>query len=233
MRRSHAVARYVKEMGKGIADEIFLLDTVASLYGRNSIGNIIRMAADNCFTPIAVGGGLRTIRDIQNCFGEQGGDKVAVCTASFWDGDNGRDSEDIIGLVAEKYGNQAISLQLDAKRIASGRWRAYSNGAREDTGRDAVEWAREAVERGVGEVIATSIDQQGTYAGFDYDLIHALSDLRVPCVASGGLGIPGHAVRAYRAGADAIAVSNAIHAGRCTINEIKQALQEDGVSVRL
>lgn len=153
-----------------------------------------------------------------------GADKIVLNTAA-------TQRPGLIDELARKFGSQAVVLQLDAKR-KNGGWEAYCDGGRQPTGRDAIEWAREAVDRGAGEILATSIDHEGVRAGFAFDLTEAVATVSVPVIASGGFGAPHHAVEAYEAGASGIAIASALHYNKTTINEIREALRHAGIAVR-
>lgn len=205
------------------ADEIFYLDAVASLYGRNSLSDLVRRGTECAFVPVAVGGGITSIDQARLLF-DAGADKVAINTAAIY-------RPGILTDLARKFGSQAVVLQLDAKR-RNGGWEAYCDGGRQPTGRDALEWATEAVDRGAGEILVTSIDHEGVRAGFALDLIGAVARLPVPVIASGGFGVPHHAVEAYETGVSGVAIAGALHYGKTTINEIREALRQAGIAVR-
>ena len=214
------VARYDAEG----ADELLYLDVVASLYGRNSLHGLVREATTAAFMPVTVGGGIKSLDDVKTLF-DSGADKIAVNTAFIR-------RPELITEIARKYGSQAVVLQLDAKRKGDG-WEAYCDGGRQPTGLPVIRWAAEAVERGAGEILVTSIDREGTRAGFDLALIEALSPLPVPVVAAGGFGAPLHAVEAYRSGASGIAIAGALHYRRVSLGDIRAALRQAGTAVRM
>lgn len=211
------------EYDRAFADELVFLDAVASLYGRSSLYGVVSRVAEVAFVPCTVGGGLSNVSGCRELF-YGGADKVAVNTAAL-------QSPRLLTDIAQKYGSQAVVLQLDAKR-KNGGWEAYCDGGRQPTGRCALDWANEAVDRGAGEVLVTSIDHEGVRAGFDLDLIGEIAVLPVPVVASGGFSAPHHAVEAERAGASGVAIASALHYGKTTIKEIRQALSEAGIAVR-
>jgi cyclase len=204
-------------------DEIAFMDVVASLYGRNHLAGIIRRVGDMAFVPLTVFGGVSNVRDMRALL-LAGADKVGVNTAA-------TKRPAVLSELAEKIGSQSVVLQLDAKRKGNS-WEAYCEGGRQPTGRDAIEWAREAVDRGAGEVLVTSIDCEGVRAGFDLALLRSLSALPVPVVAAGGFGTPPHAVEAWKAGASGIAIAGALHYGCVTLEEIRTELANAGASVR-
>ncbi|RYF36627.1 MAG: imidazole glycerol phosphate synthase subunit HisF, partial [Comamonadaceae bacterium] len=163
------------------ADELLFIDIVASLYQRNNLSDIIKRAADRVYVPITVGGGIRSLGDVSTMM-HSGADKVAINTAAI-----GRPA--LLGEVARRYGSQCMVLGVEAKRVAPGKWEAYTDNGRERTGRDVLEWVKEAVDRGAGEILLTSVDQEGTRKGFDLPLVQQVCDaVRVPVTASGGFG---------------------------------------------
>lgn len=216
-------ADYARRYDAQGIDEILYLDVVASLYGRNSLAGLVQQTAEECFVPVTAGGGLSDASDARRLLA-CGADKVGVNTAAIR-------RPDLIEALARRFGSQAVVLQLDAKR-KNGGWEAYCDGGRQPTGRDALVWAAEAVERGCGEILVTSIDREGVSAGFDLDLVSALSCLRVPIVAAGGFGAPSHAVEAYRAGASGVAIAGWLHYNRGKLDEIRAALKSAGIPVR-
>ena len=216
-------AEYAKRYDAQGIDEIYYNDCVASLYGRNSLGKFIQQTSEVCFVPFCVGGAIRSRDSARELF-LAGADKVAVNT-------NAHKIPSLITDLAVKFGSQAVVLQLDAKR-KNGGWDAYCEGGRQPTGRDAVKWAEEAVDRGCGEILVTSIDREGTGVGFDLDLVSAIACQRVPVIACGGFGAPSHAVEAYNVGASGIAIAGALHYNRVKLDEIRAELKQAGVNVR-
>jgi cyclase len=215
-------ARQYYEQG---ADELFYVDVVASLYGRNSLHAIVRHAAQNIFVPLTVGGGIRSVEDVFSVL-RVGADKVSINTAAVL-------RPKLITEVARKFGSQCMVLSIEAKWQGS-HWEAYTENGRERTGLDVVEWARQGVAFGAGEILLTSVDREGTRKGFDIDLIRAVSDVvSVPVIASGGLGRPDHLVDAVQNGhADAIAVADILHYDRATIQDLKDESMAAGIQVR-
>lgn len=207
------------------ADELLFIDIVASLYQRNNLSDIIKRAADKVYVPITVGGGIRTIADVGTMM-MSGADKVAINTAAIA-------RPDLIGEVARRYGSQCMVLSVEAKRVAPGKWEAYTDNGRERTGRDVVEWVREAVQRGAGEVLLTSVDQEGTRKGFDVPLVQAVCDaVRVPVTASGGFGRAEDLQAIAATDVSAVAVADALHWKRMSLSEIKQHARAAGFDVR-
>lgn len=216
----HAVRYYAEG-----ADELLFIDIVASLYQRNNLSDIIKRAADRVYVPITVGGGIRSLADVATMM-HSGADKVAINTAAI-----GR--PELVTEVARRYGSQCMVLGVEAKRIAPGRWEAYTDNGRERTGKDVVQWVREAVERGAGEVLLTSVDQEGTRKGFDLPLVRAVcAAVNVPVTASGGFGEPEHLQALVGSGVSAVAVADALHWKRMGLQEIKQHARTAGFDVR-
>lgn len=208
------------------ADELLYVDVVASLYGRNSLHDIIQSAARDLFVPLTVTGGIRSIDDVRNIL-RAGADKIGINTEA-------TKRPELIREVSRKFGSQCMVLSIEAKRLAPGRWEAYTDNGREKTGLDVVEWAQRGVELGAGEILLTSIDLEGTREGFDIDLIRAVTAaVTVPVIASGGMGSPEHMVDAIGSGgADAIAMADILHYSRYTIGEIRAAARNAGLHVR-
>jgi cyclase len=207
-------------------DEIIYMDTVASLYGRNNLTDIVARTAHDVFVPITVGGGIRSVDDVARVL-RAGGDKVAVNTAVV-----GR--PELISEIARRFGSQCMVLSVEAKRREAGRWECLTDNARETTGLDVVEWVCRAVELGAGEVLLTSVDQEGTRKGFDLELISAVTArISVPVIASGGLGSPSDLVEAVvSGGASAVAVADALHYRRHSAVDFRKAAKEAGIVVR-
>jgi cyclase len=217
----------VRYASEGI-DELLYVDCVASLYGRNGLAELVERVACEVFTPITVAGGIRSVEDAHRIISGAGADKVAVNTAAV-------KRPELLTEIARKFGSQAVVLQIDAKRKGDG-WEAYCEGGRQPTRRDAIEWAKEGIERGAGEILLTSIDQEGTRKGADSLLVAAVvgqSSVTVPVVYSGGLGSRAHAVAAVLSGASAVASAHVLHYRLSTVSEIKQAMSEAGVPTRL
>lgn len=219
--QAHAI-RYYEEG----ADELVYMDIVASLYGRNNLSDIIKRAAENVFVPITVGGGIRSTDDARQML-RSGADKVAINTAAI-----GR--PELISEVAHHFGSQAMVLSIEAKRIGPGKWEAYTDNGRERTGRDAIAWAIEGVERGAGELLVTAVDREGTRQGFDLELLHAVSAaVPVPVIASGGMGTTDHFVDAAKQSTvDGIAMADVLHWKRLSLPSIRSAALAAGLPVR-
>lgn len=208
------------------ADELIYMDVVASLYGRNHLAEIIKEAIKNIFVPLTVGGGIRSVEDAGAVL-RSGADKVAINTAAVA-------SPKLITQIAEKFGNQCMVLSVEAKQMSNQGWEVLTENGRERSGRDVVEWVAEAVDRGAGEILLTSVDREGTRKGFDVDLLRAVSQsVNVPVIASGGMGRPEDAVDAiHNGGVDAIAMADILHYERATIGDIRGVCRSAGLQVR-
>ena len=218
----HEFARRYYEQG---ADELIYIDIVASLYGRSKLTEIVRSAAHDVFVPITVGGGIRTVDDVRELL-RAGADKVAVNTAAVR-------RPALLTEIARRFGSQCVVLSIEAKEQTPGRWEVFTDCGRERSGVDVVEWAEQGVELGVGEILVTSIDREGTRRGFDLALTRAIaSAVRVPVIASGGYGEPAHLTSVVEAGAAAVAVADALHFHRTTIPELRAAAVMSGVRMR-
>jgi imidazole glycerol-phosphate synthase subunit HisF len=216
-------ARYDQEG----ADEIVFLDITATHQKRETIVELARKAADAVFVPFTIGGGIRAVADAQAVL-DAGADKVAVNSAAV-------ERPGLIGELAEVFGAQCVVLAIDAKaRVGGGGWEVFVAGGRTPTGRDVVEWAREGVERGAGEILLTSMDRDGTNDGYDLELTRAVSEaVGVPVIASGGAGELDHLVDALEVGASAVLCASIFHYGAHTVGEAKAHLDAAGIPVRL
>ena len=208
------------------ADELVFLDITATHEKRDTMVELARRTADNVFVPFTIGGGIRSVADAQAVL-DAGADKISVNSAAV-----ARPA--LVDELADRLGAQCVVLAIDAKRRADGGgWEVFVAGGRTPTGRDAVEWAREGVERGAGEILLTSMDRDGTNDGYDLELTGAVADaVPVPVIASGGAGTLDHLAEALRAGADAALCASIFHYGRYTIAEVKERLAQAGVPVR-
>ncbi|WP_374440108.1 imidazole glycerol phosphate synthase subunit HisF [Stella sp.] len=208
------------------ADELCFLDITASHEDRRTIFDVVSRTADECFMPLTVGGGVRTLTDIRELL-LAGADKVSINTAAV-------QRPEFVAEGAEKFGVQCIVVAIDAKAVAPGRWEVFTHGGRRPTGLDAVEWARRMVELGAGELLLTSMDRDGTGQGFDIGLTRAVSDaVRVPVIASGGVGNLDHLVAGIRDGhASAVLAASIFHFGTYTIAEAKARMAEAGIPMR-
>ena len=208
------------------ADELVFLDITATHERRDTLVDLARRTADNVFVPFTIGGGIRSVADAQAVL-DAGADKVSVNSAAV-------KRPELLDELAEVFGAQCVVLAIDAKaRPAGDGWEVFVAGGRTPTGRDAVEWAREGTERGAGEILLTSMDRDGTNAGYDLGLTAAVADATgVPVIASGGAGELDHLVQALRAGADAVLCASIFHYGRYTVDDVKQHLAAAGVPTR-
>ena len=208
------------------ADELLYVDAVASLYNRSHLAELVTEVVKDVFIPITVGGGIRSVGDVKELL-RAGADKVAINTAAVR-------NPSLVTEVAESFGSQCVVLSLEAKRRAPGSWEVYVEGGREKTGRDVFEWLEEAVSLGAGEVLITSIDQDGTEKGFDIELLRrAAQTSKVPVIASGGMGTPAHATELLKATeVDAVAVARSLHYDRLSFPDLRQTLLTEGYGVR-
>jgi len=209
------------------ADEVVFLDITASHELRDTITRLARRTADNVFIPFVIGGGIRSVEDAQAVL-DAGADKISVNSAVLH-------RPDLIGELAEVFGSQCVVVAIDAKR-ANAAWDVYTHGGRHPAeGRDAVAWAREATERGAGEILLTSMDRDGTTQGYELELTRAVADaVGVPVIASGGAGELRHLSEAITdGGADAVLCASIFHYGTYTVREAKEHLRESGIPVRI
>jgi cyclase len=205
------------------ADELLYIDTVASLYGRNNLTDVVKQAASHIFIPMTVGGGIRTVADAQALL-RSGADKIAVNTAAV-------KNPALIRELAIVLGSQAVVLSLQVKQVGPGKWEAYVDNGREKTSLDALEWAVKAEELGAGEMLVTSVDRDGTGQGFDEEFISRLvAAVAVPVIAGGGAKGPQDVTKVIASsGVSAVAVASMLHYGRATIGDIKRELTQAGI----
>jgi imidazole glycerol-phosphate synthase subunit HisF len=206
------------------ADELVFLDITATSDKRETVVELARRAADEVFVPFTIGGGVRSVGDAQAVL-DAGADKVSVNSAAVA-------RPDLLEEMAQVFGAQCVVLAIDAKRREDA-WEVVVAGGRTPTGRDAVEWAREGVERGAGEILLTSMDRDGTKDGYDLDLVGAIARaVDVPVIASGGVGEPRHMVDGFAAGADAALAASIFHYGEYSLERVREELAAAGVPVR-
>ena len=209
------------------ADEMVFFDITATAHERKTIVDVIERAGDQCFMPLTVGGGIRTLEDMSTML-KAGADKVSINSSAI-------NNPQLIGEGAEKFGSQCIVVSIDAKKTGEEEWRVFTHGGRKEAGLDAVEWAKEAVELGAGEIVLNSIDADGTKAGYDIEITRRISEnIGVPVVASGGAGNLDHMVDVLKEGkADAVLAASIFHFGEYTVGEVKEHLARANIPVRL
>lgn len=210
------------------ADELVFLDITASSDARNTVVDMVEQVAENVFIPFTVGGGIRTVDDFRTIL-RAGADKISINSSAL-------NTPDLISDAAYKFGSQCVVVAIDAKKRPNGiGWNVYKNGGRVDTGRDAVEWAIEAERRGAGEILLTSMDGDGTKAGYDLNVTRQIADaVSIPVIASGGAGELSHFYDAFSEGhADAALAASLFHYKELTIREVKEYLRDKGIPVRL
>lgn len=209
------------------ADELVFLDITASSDGRGILRQVVERTADQCFMPLTVGGGLRTVEDITGML-HAGADKVSLNTAAI-------QNPELIQAASHRFGAQCIVLAIDARRIpGEDRWEVTSHGGRRATGLDAVAWAKRGVELGAGEILLTSMDRDGTKAGYDLELTRRIAEsVEVPVIASGGAGELEHLAEVLRVGASAVLAASIFHFGTFTIPQAKRHIAASGMPVRL
>ena len=208
-------------------DELVFLDITATHEERDTTVEMVRHVADQVFIPFTVGGGIRSVEDMNKML-KAGADKVAVNSSAVA-------NPQLIKDCAEKFGSQCVVVAIDGRREADGSWHVYVAGGRKDTGKDLIEWAREAVDLGAGEILLTSMDKDGTKSGFDLDMLNAVASVvDVPIIASGGAGNKEHMVEVFQeTPATGALAASIFHFGEVSIAETKQAMQEAGIEVRL
>ena len=218
------IARRYDEQG---ADEITFLDITASSDDRDIILHVVEQVAEQVFIPLTVGGGVRVVEDVRRLL-NSGADKVSMNTAAV-------NNPQLVHDASSKVGSQCIVVAIDAKQTAPGKWEVFTHGGRNNTGLDAIEWARKVESLGAGEILLTSMDRDGTKSGFDLALTRAVSDaVRIPVIASGGVGTLEHLAEGVSEGrADAVLAASIFHFGQHTVREAKELMRARGIEVRL
>ena len=209
-------------------DELILVDTVASLYQRNHLADVIHRICKKIFIPVTVGGGIRSLSDAEALF-DAGADKVAINTQAV-------SSPELISQLSRRFGAQAVVLSVQAKLDPTddSRWLVMTDNGREDSGRNVVDWISEAQSYGFGEILLTSIDKEGTGSGFDLDLLTSVASASTaPILISGGFAKPIDAIDAFKSGAEAVVIAQAFHYNKCSIPDLKSSLALSNLSVRL
>ncbi|MFT8675321.1 MAG: imidazole glycerol phosphate synthase subunit HisF [Acetobacter sp.] len=207
------------------ADELTFLDITASHENRDTIFDVVSRTAEKIFLPLTVGGGVRSTGDMRRLL-LAGADKCAMNSAAVA-------RPELVNEAARKFGSQCVVVAVDARQTAPGRWEVFTQGGRTATGRDAIDWCREVAERGAGEILLTSMDRDGTRSGFDLDLLRAATGtVRLPIVASGGVGALEHFVDGAQAGATGLLAASVFHFGQFTVSDVKTALADAGLPVR-
>lgn len=216
---------YAKKYYEQGIDEILYMDIVASLYNRNSLGDIIFHTTEDVFIPITVGGGLRSVEDVRNIL-QLGADKVAINTAAI-------KRPELIKEIAQTFGSQCMVLSVEAKKVAENKWEVYYDNGREHSGYDVIEWVKQGVELGAGEILLTSVDKEGMQKGVDEALIEAVcTAVPVPVIASGGVGSYQDVEKAANKGASAVAVASILHYNKTNVQTLKKNLMDCGQEVR-
>lgn len=208
------------------ADELTFLDITASSDNRDTILDVVSRTAAKVFLPLTVGGGIRSVEDMRKLL-LAGADKCSINSAAIA-------RPELVREGAQKFGSQCVVVAIDAKQTTRHDWSVFSHGGRTNTGRDVLDWAREVEALGAGEILLTSMDRDGTGQGFDLDLLHAVCcAVRIPVIASGGVGTLRHFIDGARAGATGLLAASVFHFGTFTMGQVKQALHEAGMPVRL
>ena len=219
--------KQAKVYSDGGADEICFLDITASNENRDTIIDILRKTAKECFVPLTVGGGVRTIKNITDLL-LAGADKVSINTAAVQD-------VNFINEASKKFGSQCIVVAIDAKKVSDNKWEVFTHGGRNKTGIDALEFAKQVEKNGAGEILLTSMDRDGTKSGYDVKLLKLITDnTNIPVIASGGVGTLDHLHEGIvKGGASAVLAASIFHYGEHKIKEVKEYLNSKNVSVRL
>lgn len=206
------------------ADELLYMDIVASLYQRENLLDIVNKTSDNIFIPLTVGGGIRSLQNIKELL-RAGADKVAINTMAIQD-------PKLLSEAANRFGSQCITLSIEAKKVGKNTWEAFTDNGREPTGKDVIEWAKKGIELGAGELLITSIDNEGTKKGLDCNLLKQLSKLSVPIIASGGIGCMEDILQGFECKMDAVALASTLHYMQFSIADVKEYLLDHNINVR-
>ena len=208
------------------ADEIIYIDTVASLYGRNNLVDVVSRATEHVFVPITVGGGIRSVEDARTLL-RAGADKVAINTAAVKE-------PELIRQLSDVWGSSTIVLSIEAKKTGNAKWEAYTDNGRERTGLDVVQWAETGAKLGAGEIFITSVDQEGTKKGFDCELVAGITrNVDIPVIASGGFGALEHLTQLMNAAKPTgVAIADSLHYNRFSLNQVRSFCAVNGISTR-
>ena len=217
---------YAKKYYEDGVDEIIYMDTVASLYGRNNLSDILKKTVQDVYVPITVGGGIRSIDDVKYLL-RSGAEKVAINTAV-------TKRPELITEVSRKFGSQCMVLSIEAKRLSENDWEVYTENGRQKTGLDVVEWAKKGEALEAGEILLTSVDQEGTKKGFDYELVKRVSEIvSIPVIASGGMGCHEDLLKVvHNSSADAVAMADILHYEKSSLHEIREYCNNHQINVR-
>ncbi|MCW7497019.1 imidazole glycerol phosphate synthase cyclase subunit [Leptospira levettii] len=220
-------AEYALKYYQDGADELVYIDSVASLYGRNNLSELLEKSVENIFIPLTVGGGIRSVDDATRLL-RSGADKVAINTAAV-------KNPQLIKDISRKFGSQCMVLSVQAKNISPNKWEVYTENGRERTGLDVFDWIKKGIQLGAGEILLTSVDKEGTRRGFDIELVKSVADqTNVPIIASGGMGTIDHLIEVVNEGnADAVAIADVIHYNRMNIGYIKKSAMSRGIDLRV
>ena len=206
-------------------DELIFMDSVASLYGRNNLYEIINEASKNIFIPLTVGGGIRNIDDAFKAF-NSGADKITVNTAV--------EDNNLINNLSKKFGSQSLVLSIEAKKIDKNKWEVFTNNGRQETGLNVIDWSKNAEDRGIGEILLTSVDMEGTRRGFDFELLKVSANVKVPIIASGGFGKPEHMIKAFtECSVDTVAIADALHYKRYLVQDLRKIAKNKNLQQKL
>lgn len=213
-----------KYYNEGI-DELLYIDSVASLYGRNHLASLIKIATKNIFVPITVGGGIRTLDDASKIL-KSGADKVAINTGAV-------KNPMILKDISEHFGSQSLVLSIQSRKVGKNKWKIYIESGREKTGIDVVDWVAAAIDLGVGELLLTSVDRDGTKKGLDLDLIEEVGKIcTIPMIVGGGIASAQDIIMAYKFGANASAIASALHYNDCSVTDLRNSLNDKKIGIR-